>query len=156
MAWVVIPEPVQSQDQPPKVRTGWFSLGFGPSLAQPGPDGMIALAGDLNYQTGKHLLQVRGQGWLVDLDDNSGFAEVGLLYGRATRARTYHLAVAAGVGYGQVCDDFCEGAFGIPLMARAAFRPTAVLGLAAQAVANVNAVHGVLALQVLLEIGKLR
>lgn len=85
------------------------------------------------------------------------FAEAGALYGRArVRGRT-HLAAAAGLALTEV--NPCPGAFGacrvagVPLVAEAAVRPAPVLGIGAQAFANLNAKRPYAGIALLLQLG---
>lgn len=119
----------------------WLGVGYGGGTAGNGDDG-FALMGQLVHQRGGSHIAVRGV-ILVDPlgEDSDSFGELGLLYGRVSKGRAGHAAIAAGLAHTAVaCGSGIDNCttVGVPVVAEAAFRPTPVLGIGIQAFANLN------------------
>jgi hypothetical protein len=122
-----------------------FWLGAGAGGAGGGNStGGGALMAQIVYQTNAHQFTVRAMG-AADPFGNGGdeFGEIGVLYGRAAKRRWGHAAISTGLawtGFGSCADNAGAGCstLGLPIVAEASARLFSIMGVGAQAFANLN------------------
>jgi hypothetical protein len=115
-------------------------LGFGGGDA----DGGIAALSELVFQRAPHQVSVRAVA-IADLFNEgctSGLGEVGLLYGRTATGPLGHASISAGLAVTMPSHCGLAGprptVLGVPLSLEAALRLAPVVGIGAQAFANLN------------------
>ena len=146
----------------------WVTGGLGGSLYTGGEelgddDAGLVLIGQVSYQTGPHILSLRGSIIAEIFDD--ALSDVGVLYGRGLEGETGHASIAAGVAwvYAEDCPGglfssgpcTTENTVGVPIVAEASFRPWSFVGIGGQAAVNLNAARTVFGVALILQLGAL-
>jgi hypothetical protein len=148
--------PLAGQDQAVDPRF-WFGIGVGSGWGsvQGG-----SLYGALSFQTGRHLIKLRSA--VVFEIPGDADADLGVLYGIATRRASTHASVALGIGFASVAGSLCGGPFerwrcvSLPLEAAVSYRPFGGLGLGLTAWADINRDRTFGGIVLTLEVGRVR
>jgi hypothetical protein len=121
----------------------WLGLGVGSGARADGATGAAVMA-EAVYQVRAHHFAIRAVGVVDPYGENADeFGEFGLLYGRAAKKSWGHASIAAGLAITGVssCREAATSGcttLGVPIVAEAALRFAPVLGVGAQAYANLN------------------
>jgi hypothetical protein len=104
----------------------------------------MAVMAELVYQVRAHHFAIRALGVVDPYGESADeFGEFGLLYGRAAKRQWGHASIASGLAITGVssCREAATSScttLGVPIVAEAALRFAPVLGVGAQAYANLN------------------
>jgi hypothetical protein len=98
---------------------------------------------ELVFQKRAHYFAARGLLFIDPYESGGTIGELGVLYGRAAKRPWGHAALSAGLAFTGVdpCPDTGSGSctgIGIPVVAEAALKLGSVVGVGAQAFANLN------------------
>lgn len=140
--------------------TYWMHAGLGA-----GTEDFAGQAG-LSYQHGAHLFSLRVAATSGLFDD--GFADIALLYGRATRVGTRRFRAAGALGISAVdgcvspgdgglggCGDR-KTVIGLPVETQLAWLPAAFLGVGLYGFANLNSTRSFAGVTLGVQLGKVR
>ena len=98
----LFPRPAEAQVSPaPDVRRTWVSFGYGlAALAGADAEDAYSLAGEigLHLQRGRYIGSLR-TAVLFDLFGDTGYGDIGLLVGRATRAQGFRASASVGLAF---------------------------------------------------------
>ena len=138
----VLPAEAQVAEPAPEVQRTWASFGYGlAALAGADAEGTYSFAGQfgLHHQRSRYVASLR-TAVLFDIFGDTGFVDIGLLVGRATRTRRSHASAGVGLALVQGTDPITYAAvttIGVPLEAQV-FYSAGLLGLGLYGFASVN------------------
>ena len=158
----LFPRPAEAQvtGQAEEVRRTWVSFGYGiAALAGADAEDAYSLVGEigLHLQRGRYTGSLR-TAVLFDIFGDTGYGDIGLLVGRATRAQGFRASASVGLAFVQGTDPITYAdvtTVGVPLEAQVFYSPGA-LGLGLYAFANVNPERSFAGLTLSLHVGALR
>ena len=157
-----------AQDNPNKNNTQnyWAIIGFGGSSV-----GWVANGANLSYQTGKHIISIRG---ILAIGSQYGdyyVWDVGALYGRCFKGQSTFISMSGGIGMVRginvitIYDNWIRvgqrrtewfTTIGIPVETQLYWTPISFLGIGLYGFANLNTEESFIGALASIQIGKLR
>ena len=153
------PAEAQVTDPAPEVQRTWVSFGYGlAAMAGADAEDAFSLVGELglHLQRGRYIGSLR-TAVLFGIFGDTGFGDISLLLGRATRAQGFRASASAGLAYVGGTDPitYAEVAtIGVPLEGQLLYS-VGVLGLGLYGFANLNPERSFAGLTLSLHIGAL-
>ena len=150
----------QVADSAQELQRTWVSFGYGlAALAGADADEAYSLVGELglHLQRGRYVGSLRAA-VLFGIFGDTGFGDISLLLGRATRARGFRASASIGLAYVGGTDPVTYAGVatvGVPLEGQLLYSPGA-LGLGLYGFANLNPERSFAGLTLSLHVGALR